>query len=1440
MATLLEDHRRRKNRQRNEKRRKLLVGKKVEVRSVEEGFAGSWHPGEVIGCGDHIRCVEYDNLERGDGSAKLIDSVAVTPAIEGVTPTRRTLDNYRGRIRPVPPPSRVDKWEINYGLCVDAIHNGAWWEGVVFDHDAGSLKRQIFFPDLGDEMKLGIREMRITQDWDEVTEEWKPRGSWLFLEVIEKYKLDWFQFVSVKEIWFFVRTEEEFVKKIKEWTVRSNLWDNLVREALSVHSVVSANKFVDYINSKYGEDLADTPSKKRKIIEPGFSFTEVVTDGLVPKSAEEVMLKPEGDLAKLRSKLKKINSLELSASKVGLDSQLEDYGQQIILKNGENQTISDLPSISAPCVVVPAESISSLFSNHQMESDALLNPFIIGKNTSHDQEHVTGKNILEHSVDIIGKTVQDSGRATAMLPTGSHYYTNEPVKELSVNKESFISQTEDNLLGVELLRNTSLSGQGEDVIMQPHALLVLPSDPELSACASDSANEEGFKLPLSGEYETSVIAQDHANGHCGRNDPKGSEYTSNLSILDASRDSFFWFTANGKGETKYTLSREGEAQGGGAQDVIYDHESMNLKCADSNDTSVHMASRGNHIWLPAAPDMIPGADYFPDAIAEYIHNLQNRRKCPGVVGEARRHLLYLGWKVEYRQDKKGKRIIRFLYTSPKGRPYPSLLQACQALTKYEKDVRTENPQNHQPSLAHTPGELLSSSYQLVSLPCRAGDCPLPEETLMLDKGVETKGPYIVFVEPKYYPQAVIDWCLIGLTGQKEEYKKNGAYKSSDIRLKARGHLSAVGWKFWHVTRTGSGRREMRYCSPKGKNYFSLRTACWGCIEEGGCPGGTIPEMLKERMTAIKDSKCLLTIEKCESPILYKEVDVSMLLPNNRFEKDSTESSGSSQSKDPVEYRKSSARGIRKHSKRRENNLFYPAPGFPFKSRYQSDYGVNSRKLKKGKTSTALTKQGDNLENSYPVYVLRSSKRARQVVKSSPVHHTPRTILSWLIDNNVVLPREKVHYIGRKNRHPMAEGRITRDGIKCNCCQKVFTISGFEVHAGSTKHRPSANIFLEDGRSLLECQMQMIEDDKHKSFIAESYGRIKRNLPGYKSDHICSVCHYGGTLLLCDQCPSSFHLNCLGLKDVPNGKWFCPSCQCGICGNSEFNGNIEQFTEKTILYCDQYHVGCLKRKGHAKLESCPKGNWFCSKNCEKIFMELRKLIGKSIPVGVDNLSWTLLKSIEDDSSLEAMTEHNSKLNVAISVMHECFEPIKEPRTKRDLVEDVIFSKWSELNRLNFRGFYTVLLEREEEVISVATVRVFGGRVAEVPLVGTRVQYRRLGMCRLLMNELEKILTELGVERLFLPAIPQVLHTWTTSFGFSRVTNFERLKFLEYTFLGFQDTVMCQKLLMEASSTKSMGGNQNRFGAKFSQSEEKPDFDCFSVISEVIQAAQNQFE
>lgn len=60
-------------------------------------------------------------------------------------------------------------------------------------------------------------------------------------------------------------------------------------------------------------------------------------------------------------------------------------------------------------------------------------------------------------------------------------------------------------------------------------------------------------------------------------------------------------------------------------------------------------------------------------------------------------------------------------------------------------------------------------------------------------------------------------------------------------------------------------------------------------------------------------------------------------------------------------------------------------------------------------------------------------------------------------------------------------------------------------------------------------------------------------------------------------------------------------------------------------------------------------------------------------------------------------------------------------------------------------------------------------------------------------------ELGVERLVLPAVPSVLQTWTSSFGFSVMTEAQKMDFLGYTFLDFQGTHMCQKRLAKGQSS-----------------------------------------
>ncbi|KAL3616178.1 hypothetical protein CASFOL_039568 [Castilleja foliolosa] len=762
------------------------------------------------------------------------------------------------------------------------------------------------------------------------------------------------------------------------------------------------------------------------------------------------------------------------------------------------------------------------------------------------------------------------------------------------------------------------------------------------------------------------------------------------------------------------------------------------------------APRKRTDWMPFVPEMASGDEVCPNALDECIKICRLKKRPPPILRlNAKRQLLDLGWKIEFLKDKK---MTRFCYFSPGGKIFQSLTTVCTEIDRVPQELgpptspmlMSPKPSSEE---AHSYLDLGSVSPMLMSPKPSAEETHRPVPLARKARASKKLSELLtnsdnLLIESDYCPEAVRDYYLRYETSNKLWRTLNAEGKLRALRAKK--HLSAIGWSF-HFSIKGT-KKELRYTSPSGTLFYSLMSACKWCVEENALTSG--------------DDH--LSITNSHLPL---------------------ESMGKSHSVESKAYK---TRVLKKKRKRNKSHSIEGSQRLT-KRRKKNNVSMKSRRLV-------------NSDSSVPVR--QSSKQAREKVASS-APQTPRTVLSWLMDNNVLLPRAKVYYHNRNNGPPLAEGRVARDGIKCSCCGKTFSLFKFEEHAGSTNGRPSANIFLEDGRSLLDCQSQLKKRMSNRVLGSEMKGRRCNKA----NDYICTVCHCGGELVLCDQCPSSFHIRCLGLKEVPEGDWFCPSCCCQSCGQGRFDEKNGLDTDSSVLICDQceqrYHVECLRNKGF--IDPFPEGYWFCGDTCKQIFGGLHKILRKPLPLGTENLTWTLVKYIESESydygtsDGECLVEDYSKLSVALSVMHECFEPVQEPRTRRDLVEDVIFSRRSELHRLNFQGFYTVLLEKNDELISAATVRIYGKRVAEVPLVATRFQYRRLGMCRILMDELEKKLTELGVERLVLPAVSSVLHTWTTAFGFSVVNETERLKFLDYTFLDFQGTVFCQKDLTNNPSS-----------------------------------------
>jgi hypothetical protein len=135
----------------------------------------------------------------------------------------------------------------------------------------------------------------------------------------------------------------------------------------------------------------------------------------------------------------------------------------------------------------------------------------------------------------------------------------------------------------------------------------------------------------------------------------------------------------------------------------------------------------------------------------------------------------------------------------------------------------------------------------------------------------------------------------------------------------------------------------------------------------------------------------------------------------------------------------------------------------------------------------------------------------------------RTILSWLIDMEIVEENVEVWYMDETRERILVKGMITRAGIFCHCCKKEISVWEFENHAESDLKRPYANIFLARKRvSLLECQLM---GSKHYGF-----NKIEpRENAVDKNDDACMICADGGDLICCDKCPSTFHTDCMHME-----------------------------------------------------------------------------------------------------------------------------------------------------------------------------------------------------------------------------------------------------------------------------------------------------------------------
>ncbi|KAJ8441487.1 hypothetical protein Cgig2_011164 [Carnegiea gigantea] len=82
---------------------------------------------------------------------------------------------------------------------------------------------------------------------------------------------------------------------------------------------------------------------------------------------------------------------------------------------------------------------------------------------------------------------------------------------------------------------------------------------------------------------------------------------------------------------------------------------------------------------------------------------------------------------------------------------------------------------------------------------------------------------------------------------------------------------------------------------------------------------------------------------------------------------------------------------------------------------------------------------------------------------------------------------------------------------------------------------------------------------------------------------------------------------------------------------------------------------------------------------------------------------------------------------------------------------------------------------------------------MPLIATCSKYRRQGMCHRLLAAIEKMLISLKVEKLVIAAVPELVGTWTASFGFIPMEDAEKISLRKINLMVFPGTVMLKKTL-----------------------------------------------
>ncbi|PWA63288.1 Acyl-CoA N-acyltransferase [Artemisia annua] len=226
--------------------------------------------------------------------------------------------------------------------------------------------------------------------------------------------------------------------------------------------------------------------------------------------------------------------------------------------------------------------------------------------------------------------------------------------------------------------------------------------------------------------------------------------------------------------------------------------------------------------------------------------------------------------------------------------------------------------------------------------------------------------------------------------------------------------------------------------------------------------------------------------------------------------------------------------------------------------------------------------------------------------------------------------------------------------------------------------------------------------------------------------------------------------------------------------------------------ENFHRSCVKKVKGLNINS--SSLYFCGTKCRE-----------------DGFSFSLLKSYDLRKRLNKndpiKAECKPKLAKAFGILNKCFHGFVDDINHTNIIHNLVYNRGSHIRSLNYSGFFTAILEKDDEVISTATIRIHGNKLVEMPFICTRKGYWGHGMCHRLLDSIEhtrlirlllgKVLGSFGVEELIIPSAEGTLRMWT-KFGFKprKESTKQKMKFM--SMVVFAGTNIFQKRIPKKRS------------------------------------------